>query len=187
MKISIQVELTKTVDLETKKELVIIGRSPDSDLIVPHPSVSRKHCQIEVTESTLFITDLNSSNGTFINGLRLIPEEKHAIKTSDKLVIGKLEAEISNTDLDQFTSSKINAPKSGSNTQTVNMNNIGMNPPEINLDLNRGFKLKGPRNPIAEDYKLKRKPNNNTRNVYIIMFGIVSVIVVILMFIGLTK
>jgi predicted component of type VI protein secretion system len=187
MKISIQLELTKTADLETRKETVIIGRSPESDLIVPHPSISRKHCQIEVIEGTIFIIDLNSSNGTFINGMRLISEEKHALKASDKLVIGKLDAQIFDTDLNHFTSSKINAPKFGSNTQTVNLNNIGQSTPEINLDLNKGFKITGPRNPIAEDYKVNRKPNNNTRNIYIILFGIVSVIVGILMFIGLRK
>jgi len=187
MKISIQIELTKTVDLETKKESVIVGRSPESDLIVPHPSISRKHCQVEVIDNTLFITDLNSSNGTFINGMRLIPDEKHGLKAGDKLVIGKLDSKVSNTDPDQFTSSKINAPKTGSNTQTVNLNHIGQSTPEINLDLNKGFKITGPRNPVAEEYKLKRKPNNNTRNIYIILFGVVSVIVGILMFIGLSK
>lgn len=188
MKISIQIELTKTIDLETKKESMIVGRSPESDLIVPHPSISRKHCQVEVIENTLFIKDLNSSNGTFINGVRLIPEEKHVIKAGDKLMIGKLDAQISNTDLNQFTSSKINAPKIGSNTLTVNVNNMGLSTQEINLDVaNKIPKAKGPRNPIAEEYKLKRKPNNNTRNIYIILFVVVSVIVGILMFIGLRK
>jgi pSer/pThr/pTyr-binding forkhead associated (FHA) protein len=188
MKISIQIELTKTVDLETKKESVIVGRSPESDLIVSHPSISRKHCQVEVIDNTLFITDLNSSNGTFLNGMRLVSGEKHIIKSGDKLVIGKLDSQVSNTDPAQFTSSKINAPKTGSNTLTVNVNNIGLSIADVNLDVDHKVpKVKGPRNPVAEEYKLKRKPNHNTRNIYIILFGVVSVIVGILMFIGLSK
>jgi hypothetical protein len=119
--------------------------------------------------------------------MRLIPDEKHGLKAGDKLVIGKLDSKVSITDPAQFTSSKINAPKTGSNTLTVNVNNIGQSTPEINLDLNKGFKITGPRNPVAEEYKLKRKPNNNSRNIYIILFGVVSVIVGILMFIGLSK
>jgi pSer/pThr/pTyr-binding forkhead associated (FHA) protein len=189
MKVSVQIEPDRTLDLETKKNLILIGRSPECDLVVNHPSVSRKHCQIEEIENTLFIIDHNSSNGTFIDGLRLIPNEKQILRQGQKFTIGKLESKVLLTDPGQFTSSKINAPKIGSNTKTINVSHLGTGPtPGVeNLSFQNVLKVKGPRNPIAEDYKLKRAPNNNSRNIYIILFGIVSVIVGMLMFIGLRK
>jgi predicted component of type VI protein secretion system len=45
-----------------------IGRSSVNDFMIPHPSVSRFHCEIEVKEEGLFVRDLDSSNGTFVDG-----------------------------------------------------------------------------------------------------------------------
>ena len=46
---------------------VLIGRLPDSDLVLDHPEVSRRHALIRRIEDKYFIEDLNSSNGTLIN------------------------------------------------------------------------------------------------------------------------
>ncbi len=187
MKISIQIDAIKRIDLETKKKSVSVGRSQDCDLVVPHTSVSRKHCQIDEVEGRLYITDLGSSNGTFINGKRLTPSEKELLNPSDVFIIGKLESQALLTKPEEFTSSKINAAKVGSNTRTMNVQHFG-EAPEVEAPLTRDPpKVKGSRNPVAEDYKLKRRPNNNTRNIYIILFIVVSIIVAALMFIGLNK
>jgi len=44
-----------------------LGRSSVNDFMIPHPSVSRLHCEIEVKEEGMFIRDLDSSNGTFVD------------------------------------------------------------------------------------------------------------------------
>ncbi|MGZ3601279.1 MAG: FHA domain-containing protein [Ktedonobacterales bacterium] len=51
--------------------LVTIGREPDRDICLPDPSVSRLHAQIVRQRDGYFITDLRSSNGTFLNGRQL--------------------------------------------------------------------------------------------------------------------
>lgn len=51
--------------------LVTIGREPDRDIALPDPSVSRLHAQIVRQRDGYFITDLRSSNGTFLNGQQL--------------------------------------------------------------------------------------------------------------------
>ena len=187
MKISVQIDAIKRIDLETKKKSIIIGRSPDCDLVVPHTSVSRKHCQIDEIEGSLYVTDLGSSNGTFINNKRLSPSEKQILSSSEVFIVGKLESQALLTKPEEFTSSKINAAKVGSNTRTMNVQHFGETP-EVEAPIRIDPpKVKGLRNPIAEDYKLKRKPNNNTRNIYIVLFIVVSIIVGVLMFIGLNK
>ncbi|XP_041991117.1 uncharacterized protein LOC121742138 [Salvia splendens] len=54
--------------------VVTVGRVPDkADIVLPVPTVSGAHARIEKTEENLLITDLDSTNGTFINEKRLLP------------------------------------------------------------------------------------------------------------------
>ena len=48
-----------------------IGRSAPADIFLAHPSVSREHCLIGLANDELFVTDLNSTNGTFVAGQRV--------------------------------------------------------------------------------------------------------------------
>jgi hypothetical protein len=50
---------------------VKLGRSAPADIVIPHKSVSREHCIIGLANDELFVTDLNSTNGTFIDGERI--------------------------------------------------------------------------------------------------------------------
>ena len=56
----------KTFDL--KPELTTVGRLPDNALQIPEASVSSHHCEIQLRGNDLFVRDLDSTNGTFING-----------------------------------------------------------------------------------------------------------------------
>ncbi len=49
-----------------------IGRAPDNQLHLSDPTLSKQHARLIVQPNGLFIQDLNSSNGTFVNGQRLI-------------------------------------------------------------------------------------------------------------------
>ena len=48
-----------------------IGRCAPSEVILPHKSVSREHCVIGLANDELLVTDQNSTNGTYINGVRI--------------------------------------------------------------------------------------------------------------------
>lgn len=50
---------------------VVMGRSLESDIAVVSPQVSRQHARLDLQGGELYIEDLNSSNGTVINGRRL--------------------------------------------------------------------------------------------------------------------
>lgn len=50
---------------------IVIGRTPENDLPIDHPLVSRRHARIERAGSQWSVTDLGSTNGTYVNGRRL--------------------------------------------------------------------------------------------------------------------
>jgi len=47
------------------------GRSPENELHLPEPSVSGFHCELHVSEQSILVKDLDSTNGTFIDGQRV--------------------------------------------------------------------------------------------------------------------
>ncbi|WP_239651652.1 FHA domain-containing protein [Neosynechococcus sphagnicola] len=49
-----------------------LGRDPRNDTVIDHPMVSRFHARIELQDGSWRITDLESSNGTFVNGKPIV-------------------------------------------------------------------------------------------------------------------
>ncbi len=60
------------------------------DYVLPDDSVSRIHARIEREDNRILLTDMNSTNGTFKNGLRIEPGETVEIEPGDELRFGKL-------------------------------------------------------------------------------------------------
>ena len=72
-----------------------VGRSPGAEFIVEAALVSRLHCQLTATADSLHIKDLGSTNGTFVNGKRVMSAE---LKDGDKLAVGRLELTVSRSE-----------------------------------------------------------------------------------------
>lgn len=54
-----------------QNDTTIVGREPINDVMFPDAEVSRRHCRIVQDQGEYFIEDLNSTNGTFVNGRRI--------------------------------------------------------------------------------------------------------------------
>jgi hypothetical protein len=50
---------------------VRVGRAAPADIVISHKSVSREHCIIGLANDELLVTDLNSTNGTYVDGVRI--------------------------------------------------------------------------------------------------------------------
>ncbi len=50
----------------------LVGTSPDCDLVLSDPRVSRKHCELRITERGVLVRDLGSKNGTLVRGVPII-------------------------------------------------------------------------------------------------------------------
>lgn len=60
----------------------IIGRDPNVDIVLQGGHISRKHAELSLRGDQLWLTDLNSSNGTYVNGERIT---EVALKHNDQL------------------------------------------------------------------------------------------------------
>jgi adenylate cyclase len=68
-----------------------IGRTEGNDLVLNHPSVSRKHARVETREGHYWIIDLKSTNGVKVNG-NLITES--AVSAGDRILVGSVQLDI---------------------------------------------------------------------------------------------
>ncbi len=68
------------------KQIFTIGRNPDSDILLDDITVSRQHAVIEKTGDEYAIKDMESLNGTYLNG-DIIEHSK--LRNGDRIQIGK--------------------------------------------------------------------------------------------------
>lgn len=54
-----------------EQEGLKIGRTAPADAVIAHPSVSRQHCMVGIANDELLVSDLNSTNGTYIDDQRV--------------------------------------------------------------------------------------------------------------------
>jgi pSer/pThr/pTyr-binding forkhead associated (FHA) protein len=64
---------------------IIVGRSSDLDMVLVEDMVSRKHARINMQPDGIWIEDLGSTNGTFVNGEKI---KKAKLKEGDRVLIG---------------------------------------------------------------------------------------------------
>jgi pSer/pThr/pTyr-binding forkhead associated (FHA) protein len=63
-----------------------IGRDPTNDLVIEHKLASRRHARFERDEVGFYIRDLESTNGTFVNGQRI--QGAHLLRNNDEVWVG---------------------------------------------------------------------------------------------------
>ena len=68
------------------------GRSDDCDIYFDDPKMSRQHFALETDGNDVYITDLESSNGTLVNGVRL--NRRRKLLPNDEITAGNIQAKI---------------------------------------------------------------------------------------------
>ncbi len=75
-------------DVSQPEAVWLIGRTGDCDVVVPDPAVSSHHCRVSQQGNQFLIEDLNSTNGTFVNDLRLTPGKPTPIAYGERVTLG---------------------------------------------------------------------------------------------------
>jgi pSer/pThr/pTyr-binding forkhead associated (FHA) protein len=66
-----------------------VGRAPQAEFIVDAALVSRVHCRLTAGATEIEVVDLDSTNGTFVNGQRI--DKRATARAGDRLGIGRVE------------------------------------------------------------------------------------------------
>src|SRR5947207_2071829 len=74
----------KTYQLD--KSRLVVGREPKCDIQIDNLGISREHCAFSQRGEAYLIQDLNSSNGTYVNGKKIT---EHFLNNDDEIIIGK--------------------------------------------------------------------------------------------------
>ncbi|UCF02077.1 MAG: FHA domain-containing protein, partial [Deltaproteobacteria bacterium] len=78
-----------------EEDEIIIGRDKSCQIALEGRTISRHHARIVRHEEDLFIEDLGSANGTFVNGVRV---EKSVWGANDLIIVGKFELQLRQSD-----------------------------------------------------------------------------------------
>jgi pSer/pThr/pTyr-binding forkhead associated (FHA) protein len=76
---------------ELQTDRTTIGRIEDNTFHIADPSISSHHCEVQLRGSDIIIRDLNSTNGTFINGNKI---EESVLKPGQILRLGQVELKL---------------------------------------------------------------------------------------------
>jgi len=96
--------MSQLLNLSESRSSVVLGRldpggsaKPDIDMTAlggAERGVSRKHARLEIIDSGVYLTDLDSSNGTYLRGNRLTPFTPVRVKKGDEVLLGRLAVEV---------------------------------------------------------------------------------------------
>jgi len=144
---------------DLKVDKTTIGRVEDNVFQIPEPSVSSHHCEILLRGNDVVVKDLNSTNGTFINGEKVSDESP--LKPGQILRLGQIEMRLE-------TEAQAAAPKKPVD-QTLVMTR-GVNLSELEQGARGpGFGTKGTG---------FSKTENNVNTIFIIVGVVVGVVIV---------
>jgi hypothetical protein len=76
------------VSVEPHTGLVRLGRATDNDVVIANQRVSRYHAQLRWVESSWLVYDLDSTNGTWLDGQRVFPSQPRALGARSVLRLG---------------------------------------------------------------------------------------------------
>ena len=71
---------------------MLVGRSPDNRIVIDSVSVSRRHARLTFDSGYLFVEDLGGDGGTFINGSRLVPQQRYRLDDGQPFFLADVEA-----------------------------------------------------------------------------------------------
>ena len=73
----------------SSRDSFVLGRSPDCDVVIDEDTVSKSHARIDWSEGKATLSDLGSSNGVFVNRVKL--GAKHELADNDLIGLGSVD------------------------------------------------------------------------------------------------
>lgn len=125
----------------------VIGRSQNVDFSIPHPNLSREHVRISLKDGDVWLEDLGSANGTFVQGQKLPPKSVVKIKPQYRVLLGTgsnviitVEAVESSEPLPAVTPAPmgdLDLPAAHEHTKTSRYSAVGITPPVQEFEVSK--------------------------------------------------
>ncbi len=80
-------------EVQLTKDRTTLGRRPYNDIVIDNLAVSGEHAVLQMTGNEVYLEDLNSTNGTYINGKAV---KKQLLQNNDTVEIGKYKIKFMN-------------------------------------------------------------------------------------------
>lgn len=80
------------LEVPVDRTRMVVGRGRGADLVIAESTMSREHAAIAFDEEGCFVEDLQSTNGTKVNGERC---ERARLKNGDEIQLGRLQLQVS--------------------------------------------------------------------------------------------
>ena len=115
-----------------EKKVIKIGRLEDNDLIIDDPRVSRNHAELRFHEGHYEIVDLNSTGGTFVNGVKI---ERQILDKGDVITLSGIHLVFGQDEFPQAEStskyiSPNTKPQANLNTRTLSPDTVRLKKPD---------------------------------------------------------
>lgn len=89
-KVTVRTESGEVEEHELTRPTTSVGRQPGNDIVLNSASVSRYHAQFDVSEGRVYLVDLGTVNGTFVNDRQVEPNSRVALADGDVITIGDI-------------------------------------------------------------------------------------------------
>src|SRR5689334_23716478 len=66
---------------------LVLGKDPATEITVPDTTMAERHARFENISGAVFVADLESANGTYLNGQRMSPGARYPLRPDDTLQI----------------------------------------------------------------------------------------------------
>ncbi|MGN6528005.1 MAG: FHA domain-containing protein [Burkholderiaceae bacterium] len=94
-------------EFQITKERTTLGRRPYNDIVIDNLAVSGEHAVLTASQNDVFIEDLNSTNGTYINGKAV---KKQLLSNNDVVEVGKYRIKYLAEDVEDYEKTMILRP-----------------------------------------------------------------------------
>jgi hypothetical protein len=126
------------------KDKTTMGRRPYNDIVIDNLAVSGEHAVLQVLGKDVFIEDLGSTNGTYINGKAV---KKQLLQNDDTVEIGKYKIKYLVDEADDYEKTMLYRPGAAASAastqpatgQASGFSSTGFGPPPMSAALNAGY------------------------------------------------
>ncbi|XP_017790018.1 PREDICTED: probable helicase senataxin [Habropoda laboriosa] len=114
-----RINISTKIVLDKLEHTYTCGRAKDNEIVCTSLTVSRRHCIFFHSKNELYVTDLKSSNGLFINGITQEPYQTTKLQPNDIIGIGCPDTDITDHNMFVYKLHKITQPEVVENNHSI--------------------------------------------------------------------